>query len=48
MKRLTGSLAALVALDAVAAIGSDEEREETARMLMEALADSRRAEGRRF
>ncbi len=39
---------ALAALDAVAAIGSDEEREETAQMLMEALAGSRRAEGRRF
>ncbi len=39
---------ALAALDAVAAIGSDDEREETARMLMAALADSRRAEGRPF
>ena len=42
------SLRALAALDAVAAIGSDEEREETARLLMGALADSRRAEGRPF
>ncbi|WP_420609516.1 hypothetical protein [Candidatus Poriferisodalis sp.] len=39
---------ALAALDAIAAVGSDEEREETAQILMDALADSRRAEGRPF
>lgn len=39
---------ALRALDAVAAIGSAEEREETARLLMDALAASRHAEGRPF
>lgn len=39
---------ALAALDAVADIGSPEEREETAHLLMEAIATNRRAEGRPF
>lgn len=39
---------AVTALDAVAAIGSDDERDETARFLLEAIAASRRAEGRVF
>lgn len=39
---------ALAALDAVAAIGSAQEREETSRLLMEALAASRLTEGRPF
>lgn len=39
---------ALTALDAIAAIGSPDEREETSRLLMEALAASRSAEGRPF
>lgn len=42
------SARALAALDAVASIGSDEEREETVRHLMEAIAAERRAEGRPF
>lgn len=46
--RTDPSSRALAALDAVAAIGSDEEREETSRQLMEALAASRQAEGRPF
>jgi len=39
---------ALTALDAIASIGSPDEREETSRLLMEALAASRSAEGRPF
>ncbi len=39
---------ALAALDAVAAIGDDDEREATLAELMEALAATRRAEGRPF
>lgn len=39
---------ALAALDAVTAIGDDDEREATGRELMDALAASRRAEGRPF
>lgn len=39
---------AVAALDVVAAIGSDDERDETARHLMEAIAASRHAEGRVF
>ena len=46
--RADPSAGALAALDVVAAIGSDEEREETARQLMEALAAGRQAEGRPF
>ncbi len=39
---------ALAALDAVTAIGDDNERDATGRELMRALATSRRAEGRPF
>jgi len=39
---------ALAALDAVAAIGDDNEREATGRELMGALASTRQAEGRSF
>jgi hypothetical protein len=39
---------ALAALDAVAAIGDEDERAETGRVLMEALAATRAAEGRAF
>ena len=39
---------ALAALDAVAAIGDDDERDATGRELMDALAATRRAEGRPF
>lgn len=42
------SLRARAALDAVASIGDDAERESTGRELMDALAASRRAEGRSF
>ena len=39
---------ALAALDAISAIGDNDEREETGRELMDALAATRRSEGRPF
>lgn len=46
--RADPSSRALAALDAIAAVGSEKEREESSRKLMEALAVNRQAEGRPF